>query len=221
MSNTDDVYNTINSFGSVGIKKSELKKKFEPNFETILEELVKNNRISIAKKGTFLFCWTMDNYLTFLLNSDLKFKILYDSIMTIQNKINNYSDSIFKYLEKIDCELGQVKNSFSDLEDKIHDIRTNINSQPIIQQIDNNKVSIEKFKDTFNDLLLKKSSSIGWVELSTIRNEICEIFNISNNEFYKFVEELLDCYPEKYELSSGGYEGVTIRGIIHGFVRCV
>lgn len=221
MSNKDDAYNTINSFGSVGIKKSELKKKFEGNFDSIIEELIKDNKISIAKKGTFLYCWTLENYLSFLLNSDLKFKILYDSIITIQNKINNYSDSIFKYLEKIDCELGQVKNSFTDIEDKMNDIKLNFSTISIEQKKENSKISIEKFKENFDDVLLKKSSSIGWVELSTVRNEMCEIFNISDNEFYKMVGELLECYSEKYELSSGGYEGVIIRGIIHGFVRCI
>ena len=33
----------------------------------------------------------------------------------IQNKINDYSDSIFKYIENIECELIELKNSFNNI----------------------------------------------------------------------------------------------------------
>ena len=40
MSDFDMIYNDINSFGSAGVKKSELKKKYpEDNFEDTLNEL--------------------------------------------------------------------------------------------------------------------------------------------------------------------------------------
>ena len=77
----------------------------------------------------------------------------------------------------------------------------------------------EEFKEIFDKELIKKSSSIGWVELSTIKNVVCQYCNIEENDFYNFVSDLIDLYPEKYELSSGGYEGVILRGIVHGFVR--
>ena len=68
-------------------------------------------------------------------------------------------------------------------------------------------------------MLLQKSSSIGWVDLSSIKNEICQIYDLTDNEFYNYVSTIVEMSPEKYELSSGGYEGVVLRGIIHGFVR--
>jgi hypothetical protein len=82
-------------------------------------------------------------------------------------------------------------------------------------------LSIEDFKSRFDSAIGEKSQSIGWVELSVIKEDICESCNITSNEFYTLVSELIELYPENYELSSGGYEGVVLRGIIHGFVRCI
>ncbi len=123
MSNKDAIVDTINSFGSVGIKKTELKKQYTiENFDIILDELNQEDKICISKKGTFIYCWSKEFFLDYLLSSDLKFKYLYKDISTIQNKINNYSDSIFKYIENIDCELVEIKNSFNGVENKINDL---------------------------------------------------------------------------------------------------
>ncbi len=222
MSNKDVIYDAINSFGSVGIKKSDLKKKFEDeNLETILNELISEEKIVVTKKGTFIYCWGKEFYLDYLLGSDIKFKYLYNSIITIQNKINNYSDSIFQYIEKFDHELVDVKNSFNKIEAKINELQPVMSNSEKVEEMEKDVVSIDMFKDYFDNLLSGKSSSIGWVELSSIKNEICNSFEISDNEFYTFVSELTELYPEKYELSSGGYEGVILRGIVHGFVRCI
>ncbi len=218
MSDFDMIYNDINSFGSAGVKKSELKKKYpEDNFEDTLNELTSQDKICISKKGTYVYCWGKEYYLDHLLLSDIKFKYLYDSIIGIQKKLNNYSDSIFKYVEKIDCELVEVKNSFNRIEDKINNIK--VDSSTI--DYDNNQISIDTFKEHFDRVILNRSTSIGWVELSSVRDELCESCDLSNNAFYSLVSEIIELYPEKYELSSGGYEGVVLRGIVHGFVRCI
>ncbi len=212
------IYNDINSFGSAGVKKSELKKKYpEDDFEDTLNELTAQDKICISKKGTYVYCWGKEYYLDHLLSSDIKFKYLYDSILGIQKKINNYSDSIFKYVEKIDGELVEVKNSFTRIEDKINNIKVD----PSIIDYDNNQISINTFKEHFERVIGNRSTSIGWVELSSVKDELCEFCDLSNNEFYSLVSELIELYPEKYELSSGGYEGVVLRGIVHGFVRCI
>lgn len=222
MSNKDVICDAINSFGSVGIKKSDLKKKYEDeNLETILNELISEEKIIVTKKGTFIYCWGKEFYLDYLLGSDIKFKYLYNSIITVQNKINNYSDSIFQYIEKIDHELVDVKNSFNKIEAKINELQPVVSNFEKIEEMEKDVVTIDMFKEYFDNLLSGKSSSIGWVELSSIKNEICNSFEISDNEFYTFVSELTELYPEKYELSSGGYEGVILRGIVHGFVRCI
>ncbi len=218
MSNKEVIWDAINSFGTVGIKKTDLKKKhaFE-DFDIIMEELTKEDRIIVTKKGSFIYCWGKEFYLKYLLESDLKFKYLYDSIAGIQSKINNYSDSIFKYIEKVDGELTQVKNSINDMENKIQDIGMNsLGNVPATSEL-----TLDDFRDIFDKELLKKSSSIGWIELSSIKNSVCQTCNIHDNDFYSLVGELIDLYPERYELSSGGYEGVILRGIVHGFVRYI
>jgi hypothetical protein len=217
MSNKDDIFNAINSFGSVGIKKTDLKKKYNPeNFDDMLNELIHEERICLSKKGSYVYCWNKEFFLDYLISSDLKFKYLYNSISNIQEKINNYSDSIFKYIENIDCELVQIKNSFNRIENKVKDL----NFDPLkTEDIKSNSISLDVFKENFDRMLLEKSTSIGWVELSSIKNEICQMCDITDNEFYDFVRDITDLYPEKYELSSGGYEGIILRGIVHGFVR--
>jgi len=182
-----------------------------------LNELTAQDKICISKKGTYVYCWAKEYYLDHLLLSDIKFKYLYDSIIGIQQKLNNYSDSIFKYVEKIDGELVEVKNSFNRIEDKINNIKVD----PSNIDYDNNQISITTFKEHFDRVIGNRSTSIGWVELSSVKDELCEFCDLSNNEFYSLVSELIELYPEKYELSSGGYEGVVLRGIVHGFVRCI
>jgi hypothetical protein len=218
MSNIDIIYKDINSFGSVGIKKSELKKKFtDESFEQDLDQLLLQDKICVSKKGTYIYCWGKEFYLEHLLSSDIKFKYLYESIIGIQNKLDNYSDSIFKYVEKIDCELSEVKSSFVRIEEKISTIRT---ENPLIDENTRN-ITLDDFKEQFDSIISEKSSSIGWLELSSIKDELCERNGITGTEFYSLVSDLIEAYPERYELSSGGYEGVVLRGIIHGFVRCI
>ena len=218
MSNIDIIYEDINSFGSVGIKKSELKKRFtEDTLEENLAQLIAQDKICVSKKGTYIYCWGKNFYLEYLLSSDIKFKYLYDSIIGIQNKLNNYSDSIFKYVEKIDCELSEVKSSFIRIEEKIGTLKTDMSNS----SENNSIINLDEFKEQFDSTIAEKSSSIGWLELSSIKDELCNKCNITNTEFYSLVSDLIESYPEKYELSSGGYEGVVLRGIIHGFVRCI
>jgi len=133
----------------------------------------------------------------------------------IQNKINDYSDSVFKYIENIEGELIALKNSFNNIVDKIND--ANLKSARSSEFF--NSISLDDFKENFDKMLMQKSSSIGWVDLSSIKNEICQIYDLTDNEFYNYVSTIVEMSPEKYELSSGGYEGVVLRGIIHGFVR--
>lgn len=215
MSNKDFIFDTINSFGSVGIKKTELKKKCDlMDFDILLNELAQENRICISKKGTFLYCWSKEFFFDYLINSDVKFKYLYQSISNIQNKINDYSDSIFKYVENLDCKVFEIKNSLNKIVENINESYIESQNKEELQSF-----SLDDFRENFDNVLLKKSSSIGWVELSLIKNEICNNYDLSDNEFYSYVSAIVESSPEKYELSSGGYEGVILRGIVHGFVR--
>jgi hypothetical protein len=82
-------------------------------------------------------------------------------------------------------------------------------------------MSVHDFKEEFDVALANSGSSIGWIELANIRNKICDNCNISSDEFYRLVGELTTMHQDKYELSTGGREGVMVRGLLHGFVRCI
>jgi hypothetical protein len=90
-----------------------------------------------------------------------------------------------------------------------------------ITEIQEGKMSVQEFKEEFDVVLANTGSSIGWIELANIRNKICNHCNISSEEFYRLVSELTNMHQEKYELSTGGREGVMVRGLLHGFVRCI
>jgi hypothetical protein len=76
-----------------------------------------------------------------------------------------------------------------------------------------------EFKSEFDRCLSNASTSIGWTPFSLIRKKICESKNISSDHFYTLVSELVERHRENYEISSGGQEGIMMRGLVHGFVR--
>ena len=49
----------------------------------------------------------------------------------------------------------------------------------------------------------------------------CDEYNVSPDEFYRLVGELTSMNQDKSETSTGGREGVMVRGLLHGFVRCI
>jgi hypothetical protein len=46
-------------------------------------------------------------------------------------------------------------------------------------------------------------------------------YSIERDHFYTLVQEIANKEYETYELSSGGIEGITVRGLLHGFIRCI
>ena len=63
-------------------------------------------------------------------------------------------------------------------------------------------------KNNFDSVLIgNRSTSIGWVELSSVKDEICESCDISDNEFYTYVSELL----QNYILKNMNYRLVAMR----------
>jgi hypothetical protein len=59
------------------------------------------------------------------------------------------------------------------------------------------------------------------VDFGKIKNDLCRTYDLDDEKFYSLVEQLMANHPEKYELSSGGEEGLRVSGLIHGFVRCI
>src|ERR687892_1722116 len=203
----------ISSTGTVGIKKIDLRKEFQDmGIDVIIERLVTSGDIFIDKKGTAYYCWHKDYYLQNLLNTDPKFRLMYETIMHLELSVNKTSDGLAKTLETL---YNNIKNS-----EKSAATRS-LDGISQVQNNDESTMHLDKFRNEFDLSIGNNSSSIGWVELSKVRNELCKKHNISNEDFYRFVEQLTNLYHDKYELSTGGYEGLIVRGLLHGFVRCI
>jgi hypothetical protein len=203
----------ITSAGTAGIKKIDLRKEFQDmGIDVIIERLVTSGDIFIDKKGTAYYCWHKDYYLQNLLNTDPKFRLMYETIMHLELSVNKTSDGLAKTLETL---YNNIKNS-----EKSAATRS-LDGISQVQNNDESTMHLDKFRNEFDLSIGNNSSSIGWVELSKVRNELCKKHNISNEDFYRFVEQLTNLYHDKYELSTGGYEGLIVRGLLHGFVRCI
>ncbi|MGC2426055.1 MAG: hypothetical protein WA421_03395 [Nitrososphaeraceae archaeon] len=213
MSAEEKLIQRIISAGSIGVKKTELRKEFaETETDTILEHMVTNGDVFIDKKGAAYYCWYKDHYFQSLLNSDPKFRLTYEAIKTLEQSVNKTSDGLAKTVEMLVDNISNL--SKSTIEKNGHSSSQIILSGPLTIQLD-------QFKNEFDIAVANYSSSIGWVELAKIRNELYTKYNLSNEEFYSLVEQLTNKYQDKYELSTGGTEGLTVRGLLHGLVRCI
>ena len=200
--------------GSAGVKKADLRKEFaEEDIDTILEKAATHGDLYIDKKGAAYYCWHREYYLQSLLNSDPKFRIIYDAIKSLERSINKTSDALAKSLESSTNNIILSLSKFD---------KENIGSSVVDKRLSADVTTqLEQFKTDFDNSVSNYANSIGWVEFGKIRNELCTKYDISHEEFYHLVEQLINKYDKKYELSTGGYEGITIRGLIHGFVRCI
>ena len=196
MSSEELVLEKILSTGTNGIKKSDLKKEFTAfDLDKTLENLVNEGKVCIDKKGAAYYCWTSEIYLKHLYGVDPKFRILIERMKFIERKLDIHSNS--------------VKDSLNGLIDLLK-----------TEGVDHNAlVNLDNFKIEFDTILSKSNSSIGWIELGQVRNELSQKFDLSKNEFYELVEQLVNAYHNEYELSTGGNEGVILRGLLHGYVR--
>ncbi len=123
-------------------------------------------------------------------------------VWTKENYLSHISqnDPKFKILSKL------VKN----LENSVNQMRN---------QAASSTNSDSSFQSLFDDSISKLSSSLGWVQLSSVREKVCESLNISQEKFYTLTSSLIESNPAKYEISTGGQEGITVRGMLHGYVR--
>ena len=188
---SEKVFERITSAGLNGIKKVELKKTFGKNCDNILQKLIDEKQIFVEKKGVAYFVWTRDNYISYLSQNDPKCKIVLSVAMGKSHLETKIKD---------DNNIGDIVNKTS-------------------QQNVANQVS--DFKVEFDRRLTESSTSIGWAPFSDIRKKICESKKISSENFYSMATELVERHREKYEVSSGGQEGIIMRGLVHGYVRNV
>jgi len=197
MSSEELVLEKILSTGSNGIKKSDLKKEFTSfDLDQTLENLVNNGKVCVDKKGAAYYCWTAEVYVKHLNSVDPKFRILLERIKIIERKLDTQSNSVKDALNGL---IEVLKSENSELPKAL--------------------VNLDNFKIEFDTILSRSTSSIGWIELGNVRSELGQKFDLDKNGFYELVEQLVNSYQNEYELSTGGSEGLILRGLLHGYVR--
>jgi hypothetical protein len=210
-----EIMDRISQAGEKGLRKAELKKEFQNSpVEDEIGSLVGNGDIVMDKKGTAYYLWRADEYMKYLLTTDTKFRLLYSKIEEMKTQLEDR----FKYSGYFRDTDGS-KSIYNYDSDSFESWNNSVNYSTRIEQISN--FDNYSFRKEFDSVLKKCSGSSGWVLLSRIREEMERKFNIRQEDFYSLVKEITDREYDTYELSSGGTEGITIRGLLHGFVRCI
>jgi hypothetical protein len=205
MSTEEQVIAKILTAGPLGIKKSELRKSFIGfDLEGLLHRLVTTGDVFIEKKGTSYYCWHKDHYLQSLLNSDPKFRLIYDSLRSLEKSLLSSTLS------------GSRPNDTSEPEKLGNGPDT-----PAIIVTESESTDTAEFMREFDNAIAENSNSIGWVELEKIKRDLSSKHIYQRDDFYNQVKQLIEKNTERYELSTGGNEGIMIRGLLHGFVRCI
>lgn len=218
----EKLVNTIEAKGTEGIKKAELRREFQEveEIDSILQELVRTGEIFIERKGNSFYCWHKNYYLQKLLSTDQKFSLLYTLINSMQDSLNTKFDSLDASLDAV---TKQVKMITDEIKVLASSEQRYTGQNDLIPQEQTKPIGInyDKFKEQLDQALAGVSSSIGWVELCNLRKNLCLKMNISREQFYRSFEEVVSNNYDRYELSTGGEEGIQLRGMVHGFVRCI
>jgi hypothetical protein len=214
---------SISATGTEGIKKTELRREFQEvaELDLILQELVRTQEIFIEKKGNSIYCWHKNYYLQKLLNTDQKFSFLYSSMNSLYDSLITRFASIGERLDEVSREVSEVTKEIRVLTS--FEQRDDGGKNELIpqEQINATKINYDNFKEQLDHAIAGASSSIGWVELCNLRKNLCSKMNISREQFYESLEEVVSSNYDKYELSTGGEEGIQLRGLLHGFLRCI
>jgi hypothetical protein len=215
MSIEEKIFDKIFSSGVSGLKKTDLTKEFASvNLDNILNTWIKENKIIVSKKGSTNYCWHKDSYFQYLVDSDPKFKYTLELLKEVQISFQNLSTSIDKHVEKLEGKMIVLMDSILATTTNSHTFE---NSIPNPQKV----INLQSFSEDFDLTICKYSDSIGWVPLATLRNDLSNKYEISEKEFYDLAEQIVNENRSKYELSTGGNEGIMIRGLVYGYVRCL
>ena len=215
MSLEEKIFDKIFSSGVSGLKKTDLTKEFASvNLDNILNTWIKENKIIVSKKGSTNYCWHKDSYFQYLVDSDPKFKYTLELLKEVQISFQNLSTSIDRHVEKLEGKMIVLMDSILATTTNSHTFE---NSIPNPQKV----INLQSFSEDFDLTICKYSDSIGWVPLATLRNDLSNKYEISEKEFYDLAEQLVNENRSKYELSTGGNEGIMIRGLVYGYVRCL
>ena len=208
--------------GIEGIKKAELRRELQEvqELDSILQELARTQDIFIERKGNSFYCWHKNYYLQKLLSTDQKFALLYSLMNSMQDSLNARFDSFNAGLDAVTTEVSAIADGIRALA-STGQRDTSANDLALQEQIEPINIDYDRFKEQLDHALASSSSSIGWVELCNVRKDLCSKMNISREQFYHSFEEVVSNNYDKYELSTGGEEGIQLRGLVHGFVRCI
>ena len=208
--------------GIEGIKKAELRRELQEvqELDSILQELIRTQEIFIERKGNSFYCWHKNYYLQKLLSTDQKFALLYSLMNSMQDSLNARFDSFNAGLDAVTTEVSAIADGIRALA-STGQRDTSANDLALQEQIEPINIDYDRFKEQLDHALASSSSSIGWVELCNVRKDLCSKMNISREQFYHSFEEVVSNNYDKYELSTGGEEGIQLRGLVHGFVRCI
>jgi hypothetical protein len=208
--------------GIEGIKKAELRRELQEvqELDSILQELVRTQEIFIERKGNSFYCWHKNYYLQKLLSTDQKFSLLYSLMNSMQDLMNTRFDSFNAGLDAVTSEVSAIAEGIKALTSS-GPRDTGANDLPLQEQIEPININYDSFKEQLDHALASSSSSIGWIELCNVRKDLCSKMSISREQFYHSFEEVVSNNYDKYELSTGGEEGIQLRGLVHGFVRCI
>src|SRR5918996_2166236 len=100
MSVEEKIVNRILSFGSAGIKKTDLRREFG-DIDAHLENLISKGDIFVDKRANAYFCFHKSHYIQSLLNSDARFKLTYEMIKTVNQAINSSSKDLLDAVESL------------------------------------------------------------------------------------------------------------------------
>ena len=222
MSVEEKLVNRILSVGSAGIKKTDLRREFG-DIDTRLENLISKGEIFVDKRANAYFCFHKSHYIQSLLNSDPRFKLTYDMTKSVNESVSSSSKDLVRTIETLANNISNLASVVLEMKNDPHSwlAQQMLTREVPVTGVQMGTMSVHDFKEEFDIALANSGSSIGWIELANIRNKICDSCNISSDEFYRLVRELTSMHQDKYELSTGGQEGVMVRGLLHGFVRCI
>ena len=224
MTADEKLVNRILSAGSAGIKKTDLRKEFG-DIDIALEKMTSNGDVFVDKRANAYYCFHKSHYIQSLLNSDPRFRLTYDMIKSLDESVSSSNKELTRTVETLANNISNLARFVLETKDGIQQSSLHqqmfVNDVPISSEVQSKTMSVHDFKEEFDIALANSGSSIGWIELARIRNELCDKYNVSPDEFYRLVGELTSLNQDKYELSTGGREGVMVRGLLHGFVRCI
>ena len=188
----EEILQKVEFSGVDGVKKTDIKKAFGKESDGVLERLVREERVFVEKKGVAYFVWTWENYILHLTQNDHKFKLILNMLVGVSNSV------------------ARLKDQTQNLREEMERISLNEGSG---KEAD--------FEREFDKCLREAGTSIGWTSFSKVREQVCVAHDISREKFYALAGDLVERHHDKYEVSTGGQEGIMIRGMMHGFVRTV